>query len=101
MQLIFFVGQIAIFFFQVSAGMEGMHLYFGVGTFASFALFFVAYAVPVVGSILGAVAVYYGAHVGWHWDWWQAAALAAPGIIFMLTLTAMGGLASVFGGKVE
>ena len=99
MQLIFFIAYVVIFFFQVSAGMEGMHLYLGVGTFTSFVLFFVAYAVPVVGSFLGAAAVYYGARVGWHWEWWQAAALAAPGIIFMLALTATGGVASIFGGR--
>ncbi|MGY3036143.1 hypothetical protein ACVIIV_005313 [Bradyrhizobium sp. USDA 4354] len=84
---------------QISAGMEGIQLYLGVGGFVSFLLFGVSYAVPVVGSLLAAAAVYYGARVGWHWDWWQAFALAAPGIVLWLVVMALGGLGSVIEGR--
>lgn len=70
-----------------------MQLYLGVGSFVSFILFLLAAALPVVGSFLAAAAVYYGAHGGWQWEWWQALALAVPGIVLWLGVMAMGGLA--------
>ncbi|MET4153840.1 hypothetical protein [Bradyrhizobium sp. RT7b] len=65
MQAVFFLAYIAIFVAQVSAGMEGMQLYWSVGSFVSFILFVLAAVLPVVGSFLAAAAVYYGAHSGW------------------------------------
>lgn len=100
MQLVFILAWIAIAIAQISAGMEGMHLYLGVGSFVSFILFVLSYAVPVVGSVLSAAAVYYGARYGWHWEWWQALALAAPGIVLWLFVVATGGLAAVFERRV-
>lgn len=99
MQLGFVLAWLAIAIAQISAGMEGVHLYLGVGGFVSFLLFVVSYAVPVVGSLLAGLAVYYGAHSGWHWDWWQALALAAPGVVLWLIAMALGGLGSVVEGR--
>ena len=96
MQLVYTIAWIVIAIAQVSAGMEGMHLYLGVGTFASFLLFLLSYAVPLVGSVLSAAAVYYGARYGWYWEWWQAIALAVPGIALWLVMMATGGLAMLF-----
>jgi TctA family transporter len=96
MPFVFFIAWFAIAVAQISAGMEGMHLYFGVGAIVSVILFLLTYVVPVVGSLLTAAAVYYGARYGWHWEWWQALALAMPGIVLWLGALAMGGLASVF-----
>jgi hypothetical protein len=100
MQFVFFIAWIAIAIGQFSAGMEGMHLYLGVGSFASFLLFVLSYGVPVIGSILSAAAVYYGARYGWHWEWWQALALAAPGIVLWLIAIAMGGLSDLFARRI-
>jgi hypothetical protein len=57
MQFVFFLAYVAIGIAQVSAGMEGMHLYLGVGSFASFLLFLLSFAVPVVGTFIAAAAV--------------------------------------------
>jgi hypothetical protein len=100
LQFVFILAWIAIAIVQISAGMEGMHLYFGIGSFASFILFVFSYAVPVVGSVLSAAAVFYGARYGWHWEWWQAFALAVPGIVLWLFLMATGGLAALFERRV-
>jgi len=99
MQLIFALAWLAIAIAQISAGMEGVHLYLGVGGFASFLLFVVSYAVPVVGSLLAGLAVYYGAHAGWDWEWWQAFALAAPGVVLWLIAMALGGVGSIVDGR--
>lgn len=99
MQFIFTLGYLAIALSQFSAGMEGIHLYLGVGSLASFLLFLISYIVPVVGSVLVAAEVYYGAHHGWDWEWWQALALAVPGIVFWLAIMTMGGIGSVFGRR--
>lgn len=99
MQVVFSLAWLAIGIAQVSAGMEGIQLYMGVGGFVSFLLFVVSYAVPVVGSLLAATAVYYGAHSGWHWEWWQAFALAAPGIVLWLVAMAFGGLGAIVAGR--
>jgi hypothetical protein len=96
MQAIFFVAFLVIGIAQVSAGMEGLHLYFGVGSFVSFVLFVISYAVPIIGSLLAGASVYYGAHHGWRWEWWQALALAAPGIVFWVVVMATGGIAALF-----
>jgi hypothetical protein len=100
MQFVFFVAWIIIGIAQISAGVEGVHLYFGVGTFVSVLLFLATYIVPLVGAFLTAAAVFYGARYGWHWEWWQAFALAAPGIVLWLFAMLTGGVASVFSRRV-
>ena len=99
MQWIFSLAYFSIAISQMSAGMEGIHLCLGVGAFASFLLFLLSYVVPMVGSVLVAAEVHYGAHQGWDWEWWQALALVIPGIVFWLAVMTMGGLASIFGRR--
>jgi hypothetical protein len=73
-----------------------MHLYFGFGGVLSVIIFLVVYAVPLLGAVFVGVMTYYGARYGWNWEWWQALALAAPGLIIMLVILATGGIASLF-----
>lgn len=96
MQFLIFVAYVAVGVFQAWAGTNGMQLYFGAGAFVGLILFVVCFFIPLVGGVIAAVAVFYGARYGWHWEWWQAVLLAVPGIVLSLALAASGGLASVF-----
>jgi magnesium-transporting ATPase (P-type) len=80
----FLIAYLLIGIAQIWAGIEGMQLYFGISSVLSVILLFVAYAIPLVGTIGVAFLTYYGAHYGWKWEWWQALMLAVPGIILML-----------------
>jgi hypothetical protein len=90
---IFFIAYILLGLAQIWAAIEGIHLYFGVGGFLAVIFFFVAYAVPFVGTIVVTLLTYYGARYGWEWEWWQALVLVMPGIILMLAASILVGLA--------
>jgi hypothetical protein len=47
----FLIAYLLIGVAQIWAGIEGMQLYFGIGGFLSVILLFVAYAIPLVGTI--------------------------------------------------
>lgn len=96
MQGLFFFAYLAVGVFQIMAGMEGIQLYLGVGTFVSLILFLFSFAIPLAGTLVAAVAVYYGARYGWRWEWWQAVLLAAPGLVVMALVFFAGGLGAVF-----
>ena len=90
---IFFIAYILLGLAQIWAAIEGIYLYFGIGGFLAVILFFVAYAVPFVGTIVVALLTYYGARYGWKWEWWQALVLVMPSIILMLAASILVGLA--------
>jgi hypothetical protein len=90
---IFFIAYILLGLAQIWAAIEGIYLCFGIGGFLAVILFFVAYAVPFVGTIVVALLTYYGARYGWEWEWWQALVLVMPGIILMLAASILVGLA--------
>jgi hypothetical protein len=80
---------------QMAAFIDGMHLYFQIGTIFSIVIFIVSYSVPILGALFTAVFTYYGARYGWYWEWWQAAFLASPGIILSIAVFSVGGLMTV------
>lgn len=86
MRAVFVLVYLGIGIAQIRAGGAGIQLYCGVGSFVSFVLFVFSFLVPVIGSLLSTAAVYYGAHHVWHWEWWQALALAVPGMVFWLAI---------------
>jgi hypothetical protein len=93
MGTIFLVAYVLVGIAQIWAGLEGMQLYFGIGGFLAIILLFVAYAVPLVGTVGVAFLAYYGARYGWKWEWWLAVTLAVPGVILMLAASVTVGLA--------
>jgi hypothetical protein len=93
MGAIFLAAYILVGIAQIWAGIEGMHLYFGIGGFLAVILLLFAYSVPVVGTIGVAFLAYYGAHHDWKWEWWQALILAVPSVIITLAAGALFGLA--------
>jgi hypothetical protein len=96
MQFILPVAYLAVGIAQIFAYVDGMHLYWGLGGFLSFLIFLFAYSIPLLGTGFVAVMTYYGARYGWHCETWQALLLALPGLIIMVILLAIGGLASLF-----
>jgi ABC-type arginine transport system permease subunit len=84
---------------QIAAFIDGMALYFHLGTLVSVIIFLVAYCVPIIGALFTGVMTYYGARYGWTWEWWQAILLAAPGIVFSLLIYSFGGLMLLFQRK--
>jgi len=89
----FLIAYIVVGIAQIWAGIEGMQLTFGIGGFLAVVLLVVVYAIPIAGTAAVAFLTYYGARYGWTWAWWQALALAAPGIILMLGMGVAAGLA--------
>lgn len=85
-----YVAFFAVGLIQISAFVEGMDLYFKVGTILSIIIFLVVYNIPF-GIFAVAFLTYYGARYGWRWEWWQALALALPGIVITLFSWAVGG----------
>lgn len=85
-----YVAWLAVGVLQIGAFIEGMELYFKLGSILSIIIFFVVYNIPL-GSFAVAFFAYYGARYGWRWEWWQALALAVPGILLTLFFWAIGG----------
>lgn len=94
MGLLFYLAYIAVGIIQISAFIDGMHLYFGLGGMISFIIYLIGFSLPF-GAIALSAMVFYGARYGWHWKIWQSIFLAAPGIVLSLAMGAAGGLASL------
>ena len=96
MPLLLVLAYIAVGLIQLASFIEGMSLYFHIATILSVVIFFVTYSIPVVGALFTAFFTYYGARYGWHWVWWQAFFLAAPGLILSIAAYSVGGLVVAF-----
>ena len=96
MSTILVLAYIAFGLFQLAAFIDGMGLYFHIGTLLSVIIFFVTYSIPLIGTLFTAFFTYYGARYGWHWEWWQALFLAVPGLILSVALYSAGGVMAVF-----
>lgn len=92
MGFILYLAFLAVGFIQIFAFIDGMYLYFGLGGFISFIIFLFFYNIPLIGPIGAGFMTYYGARYGWHWEWWQALLLAAPGIIMMIVVGLFSGI---------
>jgi hypothetical protein len=93
--MIYFIVSVLIFVLQLQAYLMGMESYFQVGTFVSIIVGLVLMNLPL-GFIAIAAITFYGAYYGWHWEWWKAILLAAPGIVFAIVALAIGGLTTIF-----
>ncbi len=96
MGLIIGLAYVAVGLMQLAAFIDGMGLYFHIGTIFSVIIFLVTYSIPFLGALFTAFFTYYGARYGWYWEWWQAAFLAAPGIILSIAFYSFGGLMMAF-----
>ena len=92
MGLIIFLAYVAVGLMQLAAFIDGMALYFHIGTVLSLIIFLVTYGIPVIGALFTGFFTFFGARYGWHWEWWQALILAAPGIILSIAMYSVGGL---------
>jgi hypothetical protein len=82
---------------QCAAFIEGMEIWFGIGSLLSFAVFIGCIAVLPFAELAIAVVGFVGATDGWDWTWWQAGLLCFPS--FVLTITAAAGVG--FGSLVQ
>jgi hypothetical protein len=96
MGLIITLAYIAVGLMQIAAFIDGMNLYFHIGTILSVIIFVVSYSIPLLGAVFTAFFTYYGARYGWYWEWWQAFALAAPGIVLSIAMYSVGGILMAF-----
>ena len=90
-----YLAYFAVGILQISAFVEGMHLYFKLGGFVSFIIFLIVYNLPF-GVFALAFFTYYGARYGWRWEWWQALAMAAPGMCIWIVISSLGGATNLF-----
>ncbi len=95
MQFIFIALYVALGIAQITAYLDGIHLWLGVGTFLGLVIFFATASLPF-GAFVDAGIAFYGAYKGWHWDWWQAALLTFPFAILGLLAMGMDGAISAF-----
>lgn len=89
-----FVIYITLAFAQMAPFGAAMKLW-GFGGIASFFIFLIGIHLPLGATALAVIA-FYGAYAGWHWEWWQAAALTLPFAIFGLITSSRGGLMSFY-----
>ena len=82
MPAIIIIGQFILGFFQIAAFVAGIELWFGLPWLIALPVgFFIAYTIPLAGSLLGI----FGAVTAWHWSWFAAAGLFfGPFLVIML-----------------
>ncbi|WAC26347.1 hypothetical protein [Ancylobacter sp. SL191] len=71
---------------QMAAYLEGTEIWFGWGFWLSVFVMVVAHVAQPFGYLFTIPVVYYGARYGFHWQWWQAALIAAPSLIMVVVL---------------
>jgi len=72
MPAIIIIGQFILGFFQIAAFVAGIELWFGLPWLIALPVgLFIAYKIPLAGSLLGI----FGAVTAWHWSWFEAAGL--------------------------
>jgi len=68
---------------QSLAFVEGAELLMGIGWLLAILIFCVVVIFLRFATIFASAVAFYGAMYGWDWEWWQAALLCFPGLIFM------------------
>ena len=96
MQILIFIVYIAVGVLQIAAYLEGMEVWFGIGTVLALVLAIIGWSLPF-GSIAISAIAFYGARYGWHWESWKAILLAAPGVIFGILVATTGGIVALVG----
>lgn len=87
--IILFVAGLLLFLVQGAAFMQGLETWLGWGLLAQIIIFvlllmFLREAATLIIAPIG----FYGAMYGWGWEWWQAALVCFPSLIwFGLMLT--------------
>jgi hypothetical protein len=57
---------VAVGLIQIASFIDGMALYFHIGTIVSVIIFLVTYGIPFIGALIAAFFTYYGARYGWY-----------------------------------
>jgi hypothetical protein len=86
MQAVMLVLYVAAAIVQAAAFMEGIDLWWGIGSILAVIVFVVALALGIIGSIFATGVAFYGAWKGWGWPWYGAVAVAAPSLILTFAL---------------